>query len=87
MAEQPPTEPTTDAAAQRSPQQRATRTEPWTGQGPIIRNLPDPSQPYGASPVRTSHRPARKTIVPWFTVAIIVALVVIAAIVLLAFVL
>lgn len=88
MSENRQNQQTPDAAAQR--EQQATpprRNEPWTGQGPVIRNLPNSSQPYGASPDERKPQPVRRTLSPWIVVAIIAILAVIIAAIVLAIVL
>ncbi|MCW4456712.1 hypothetical protein [Microbacterium sp. MPKO10] len=76
-----------DAAEKRDrPGSAPRRSEPWTGQGPVVRNLPNSSQPYGASPEQKP-APARSTISPWIVVAIIAILAVIIAGIVLAIVL
>lgn len=83
MSDKRPNQKTPDAAKQREqPEPKPRRSEPWTGQGPIIRNLPTSSRPYGDSPERRPE-PAGPMMSPWIVVAIIAFLaVIIAAIVL-----
>lgn len=58
MTNQNPNDDDPDAAARDEQQpQPGPRTGPWTGAGPIIRNPPNPAEPYGASPPHSRDAP------------------------------
>ncbi|GAB2522974.1 hypothetical protein [Paramicrobacterium agarici] len=79
MSDNRPNQQTPDAAEQRERENaQQHRNEPWTGQGPVIRNLPNSSQPYGASPEQRPSRPAR-SLSPWIVVAIIALIAIVIA--------
>ncbi|QPZ39041.1 hypothetical protein [Paramicrobacterium chengjingii] len=87
MSDKRPNQKAPDAARQsEQPEAGHRRSEPWTGQGPVVRNLPTSSRPYGASPERRPE-PTRRTISPWTVVALIAILIVIIAAIVLALVL
>ncbi|WP_166982180.1 hypothetical protein [Paramicrobacterium fandaimingii] len=62
------------------------RSEPWTGQGPVIRNPPDSAHPYGTSP-EPQRSPVRRGLSPWIVAAVIAVLAIIVAGIVLALVL